>query len=495
MRLSPALALIAGCALGAGAQESFTVGPRALGMGGTGVAAVDDVPAQYYNPAAYGFFAHQPPAEEQSDKGPFSADNNALWRKDWGAAVDFTLGARIHKDFAEHVDTLRGYNDDGTFDRLGAAGAGGGLNNEADALALVEIANALGNLGDPDNAMTMDNTGGLSVRVKHFGIGVRSYSQVFGRLQNLDLANLGVGDSGDLNTELNGITPSGSGSVLTAAQQTQLSNAGITGANITKLDQLAASSGIPADQLQLMVDALVEVSGAAGGSIDDNTTSLRLYGVNIIEVPLSFGWAFNENISVGGNLKAMVGRVYGTDVLVFDDDIDDALTSADDNYEQSVTWGIDLGVMVRLRMLNLGLTLRNLNAPTFDGPTVGAITYPDYEIDPSATLGAAFIPYEWLTLAADVDLTSNETVLSNYDSQMFRLGAEFDLFRILALRGGYSQNLAESDIGPLVHAGLGVNLWAVRIDLAGAMALETTTYDGDEVPREVRAGLQLAADF
>ena len=107
MRLSPALALITGCAGLSFAQESFVVGPRALGMGGTGVAAVDDVPAQYYNPAAFGFFAYQPPAAEQTDKGPESVDNNKLWEKSWGVGIDATFGGQIHKDFADHLNVLK----------------------------------------------------------------------------------------------------------------------------------------------------------------------------------------------------------------------------------------------------------------------------------------------------------------------------------------------------------------------------------------------------
>ena len=346
--------------------------------------------------------------------------------------------------------------------------------------------------------MTVDATGGFSVRIKQFGLGVRMYSQVSGRLQSLDLANLGLGSIDDLNTQLSGITPPGSGSVLTSAQQTQLTNAGISAGNVTTLDQLAAQAGVTSAQTQLLVDTLVGVAAASngsGGTLSSNTSSLRLYGASIMEIPLSFGWAFNENISVGGNLKAMIGRVYGTDVLVFDDNVADALKNADNNYRQTVTWGVDLGAMVRVKMLNLGLTARNLNTPTFDGPTVGVVRYPNYEIKPSATFGAAFIPLEWITLAADVDLTRNSTVISTYESQMLRLGAEFNLLHFLALRAGYSTNLAEDDIGGLVHAGIGINLWAVRFDVAGAMSLEKTTYDGNTVPREARVGLQLAVDF
>ncbi len=493
MRLSPALALIASCAGLSFAQESFVVGPRALGMGGTGVAAVDDVPAQYYNPAAFGFFAYQPPVAEQTDKGPDSVDNNKLWEKSWGVGIDATFGAQIHKDFADHINVLKKYYDNGTLDRLSAAGLAG---SQADALALIDMLNALGNLSDSDNAITADANAGLSVRIGHFGLGVRNFTQISGRLQNLDLVNLGLGGFGDLNTQLNGITPPGSGSVLTAAQLNQLATSTtLSNANITTIDQLAAQAGVTPEQTQLLVDSLVAAANGSGGALNTNTSAARMYGVSMLEIPLSFGWAFNENLSVGGNLKAMIGRVYGTDVLVFGDDVAGAIQRADENYQQTVTWGIDLAVMFRLPMLNLGLTTRNLNSPSFDGPTVGLIKYQDYKIDPSATLGAAFIPVEWFTLAVDVDLTSNSTVLSNYDSQMLRVGVELNPIHFLALRAGYSYNIAESDIGGLVHGGVGIDLWLMRIDLAGAMSLKTTTYDGNTVPREARVGLQLAADF
>jgi hypothetical protein len=489
MRLSPALALLAGCSGLACSQDSFIVGPRALGMGGTGVAAVDDLPAQYYNPAAFGFFAHQPPPEEQSDKGPFSADNNALWRKDWGAEADFTFGARIHHEFAEHINTLKEYWDDGTIDRLSTTG----VTSEADALAMVDAFNALSNLSDPDNAITADATGGFSVRIKQFGLGVRTFNQVSGRLQTLDLTNLGIGGT-NLDAQLSGITSSGSGGAFNATQMAAL-DAEFSGTNHITLDQLAAQAGVSPAEAELLTIALVAAGNNTGGTLDQNLSALRMYGVNLIEIPLSFGYAFNENLAIGGNLKAMIGRVYGTDVIVFGDDVEGAIRSADENYEQTVTWGADLAVMARLKMLNLGLTARNLNSPSFDGPTVGATVFPDYELEPTVTAGAAFIPFETLTFAIDLDLLESDTVLSDYKSRYARLGVEWDILRFLALRAGYSENLAEDDIGGLVHAGVGLNLWLLRIDLAGSMALETTEYDGDEVPREVRLGFQLAADF
>jgi F plasmid transfer operon, TraF, protein len=545
MRLLPSMAILTGITLSGTtlyAQESFSVGPRHLGMGGTGVATADDVPAQYYNPAAYGFFSYQaprsnppaamsppsvPPAgpapepasaeqggqltppptqavtnaeplpSEQDNDLPSRFDNNALYRKDFGFAVDFSFGARIHKDFVDHVDTLRKFYDDGTFDSIGGTGFSSSTQAETDAKAkaFVEIVNALSNLQDPDNAMSIDMNTGVAARIGHFGLGVRAFSQVAARLQSLDFANLGLGGLGDLDSQLGSITAPGSGSVLTTAQQNQLQLAGISAGNVTTIDQLAAQAGISTDQTQALVDALTIVVGGGGGTLDNNTTAARIYGAGIMEIPLTFGYALNEHFAIGGNLKGMIGRVYGSDVLIFKDDAIDQLNNARDNYKQTVTWGIDLSVMYRMRMLQLGLTARNLNAPSFEGPTVGLIKYNDYTLDPAVTAGVAFIPYETLSFAVDLDLTTNESILNNYDTQMLRLGGEWDIFRILALRAGYSMNLAEDDIGALVHAGVGINLWAIRFDVAGAMALETTTYDGSEVPREARLSAQLAVDF
>jgi F plasmid transfer operon, TraF, protein len=496
MKVSSTLLVIASFApLSLWAQESYSVGPRHLGMGGAGVAVVDDVPASYYNPAAYGFFGYGAPPSEQSDKGPDSVDNNALWRKDFGVAIDFSAGVRIHKDFATHLDTLREYYDGNAFTDLGNLG----IQNESDAKAMIEIATALGNLSDPDNATSVDVNTGVMVRVGHFGLGVRAFSQAAMRLQSFDTTNLGIGGAaGEADNTLTSYTPSGwtTGdpvTTLSSAQQAQLSAAGYTADNISKIDNMVKTYGVDADLLQLMINTIVGMNGP--NSLEDNTSAARVYGVGIIEIPLSYGYAFGEHLAVGGNLKGMIGRVYGSDVLVFAKDADEQIKDAQDNYKQSLNVGLDLSVMFRMRMLNLGLIARNINAPTFDGPTVGAISYDDYTVDPSVVAGAAFIPFETLSFTVDLDLTSNESILNNYDTQMLRLGGEWNAFRFLALRGGYSQNLAESDIGGLVHAGLGINLWAVRLDIAGAMSLESTEFDEEEIPREARFAAQLAVDF
>jgi hypothetical protein len=155
-------------------------------------------------------------------------------------------------------------------------------------------------------------------------------------------------------------------------------------------------------------------------------------------------------------------------------------------------------------MVNLGLVARNINAPSFDGPTVvtllpdGTIKttrFDDVTLDPQVAAGVAFIPLKTLTLEVDLDLTQNETTLQGYKTQNLSLGVEWDAFRFLALRGGIYRNLIESDIDWVYTAGLGLNLWAARLDVAGAFSNQKEEFDGEEIPKEVRVAAQLSVDF
>jgi hypothetical protein len=119
----------------------------------------------------------------------------------------------------------------------------------------------------------------------------------------------------------------------------------------------------------------------------------------------------------------------------------------------------------------------------------------DVKIKPQATAGIAFIPFETLTIEADYDLTKNETVLTDYKTQNFSAGLEWDAFRFLAFRAGTYKNMAESDTGWVYTAGLGLNLWAARLDFAAAMSPDKVQFDGEEVPKLVKASAQFSIDF
>ena len=70
-----------------------------------------------------------------------------------------------------------------------------------------------------------------------------------------------------------------------------------------------------------------------------------------------------------------------------------------------------------------------------------------------------------MTLAADLDLTKNQAVFLGEDTQFLAIGAEWNVFNALRLRGGIRNNLANSD-DQLLSVGLGFNIIALHVDLA-----------------------------
>jgi hypothetical protein len=477
------------------AIDTFFVGPRAMGMAGANVASVNDTTAQYYNPAAFGFFDRR-----DSHGGKMAYDNNNLGRKKWGVDINAAGGYRLHNQLGDYLDDL----EDIDIDALSATS----IQNQSDLADLIDLVKDLDGLDDPGNAITADLNAGIGVRYGHFTIGVRGFSQATGQVIELDQNNLGFSGSGDLNAEIANVSVSGfDGQVglLTASQVAQLNAAGLTDPiAIQKIDFMARRQGVGAANTQSFVDLMANlvaqsISGS-GGDLEDNTTTIKLSGFVLGEVPLSYGYALNNHWSIGGNLKLMIGRVYGNQIVVFNEDSGSILKQTDEAYEETYNFGLDLGVMGRYRFFNLGLVARNINAPKFDGPTVTSpsgqsVKFDDLQVDPQVTAGIAFIPFETLTLEVDCDLLENETTFDRYDTQNFSIGFEWDAFRVLALRAGVYNNLSQDDIDWVYTAGIGLNLWAMRLDIAGAFSGEKSEYDGDDIPKETRLAAQLSVDF
>lgn len=250
---------------------------------------------------------------------------------------------------------------------------------------------------------------------------------------------------------------------------------------------------IPADiTADIRNVAQMAADAQTGGSFDDNDSKLIFKGIAVFEVPLTYGYAITENFAVGGNFKFMKARTYNIEIPVFDTEFEDALDEAQDDYTDSSNFGIDFGMLYRFGDdLRIGIVGRNLNSPEFDMTNNDSI-----KEKLQLRAGICYKPLSSLMLAADFDITKNDTTISGgYKSQNLSIGAELNLFKFLYLRGGAYKNIAESDIGLVYTAGLGLNFWLFNFDAGISMASEKEIIDDDEYPREIKAEFALSMLF
>ncbi len=513
MRPSPTLLLVS-LSLGlvasqAQAMENQMVGPRAVGMGGVGVACSDDYVAQYYNPATFGFFDEHP-----ADGERYPSDNNDLARKVWGFGIDATAAANITPSFGNYLnDVLK--SDVSKISQLGQTGA----DNAAILQDTVKVLGALSEFNPKQDYVLVDANAGAVLRIEHFALGARVFTSAVGRLTNLDTDHLGINlvgfasvaeAIGSINSNLGpGYMPQ----TLTQAQIQQLTTSLSTDKNgaaanpadvqnaINNIDSAVTKAGLTGAGVQGVVDQfsnVVAASNATGSLFSSNGTTLRLVGLSVAEIPITYGAALDEHWSIGGSLKYMLGRVYGLDASILDvtdHDLPTLVVDSRDNYAQSSTFGIDLGILARFPVVQFGLTGRNLNAPKFDGPTVNGVKFASITLEPVVTAGVAVIPWTTFTIAADVDLTQSLAVDNITETQHAGAGIEWNAFHTLALRAGVAKNIAQSSNNLLYSAGLGLNLYVLRIDLAAQASSETVNYDGNDFPENAAVSVAVATDW
>jgi hypothetical protein len=514
------------------AMDSHIVGPRALGMGGTGTAAADDHTAAYYNPGLYGFFSR---TGEEDERLP--ADPNFIGRKDWGIGlIDASFQVEIRGQLANLIEV-------GSTIDLGKVSTLGVTNPSKDDLKAVMATLALIENFVPNNdTVTFSaDAGAMNMRIGHFGIGVRMFSEGVASLADLDRLRVGVGTGSgvDIGQVINNssVTPSGwtSGyqNLITGTAYANLDAAlqakGVSSTDsqdaISKLDYAATQAGLTQANIDAMaatggtlLNAIVESTNVAN-SFDENTTAAFSAGFALVEVPLTYGHAINDNLSFGGSVKLMVGQVAAAKVRLVSDNSDMAAILQDSlkDSKQTVTAGVDLGMALRNSWAQIGLTARNINSPVLKGGVYtdadgGEFEVDDVTLDPQVSIGLALYPWETVCLTADMDLLENSTVFKTtnrsslpagvdrtlkveYATQRVGGGIEWNVLRFLALRGGASTDLAESEMGTMIHAGVGLNLWAMRFDLAGAVSTEKISVDGTDYPRAANASIGITIDF
>jgi len=231
-------------------------------------------------------------------------------------------------------------------------------------------------------------------------------------------------------------------------------------------------------------------------SFANNESTLFLRGIAIAEVPFAYGHRLNlakhGMLGLGAAIKLMYGATYENAALVTE--IEEITEDYEQFEEESYALGLDLGALYHLPELPLavGLVLRNVNAPEFDLHTGGTHTE---ELQARAGLDWELIP-AILSLAADLDVTENETVLRGYKSRMLGAGLDWHPVTWFAARLGLMYNLAAATgarNGPVVTGGLAFGFRKLHANIAAAAGLQEGEFDGQDYRSEMRVSAALGS--
>jgi hypothetical protein len=191
---------------------------------------------------------------------------------------------------------------------------------------------------------------------------------------------------------------------------------------------------------------------------------MALRGLEARQAAFSYAYAFaDKTFSVGVTGKIIQGAAYNTTTNL-QGGVDPNLSDNFGKAEISTSYGIDLGAMYRpSSWLKLGVVAKDINQPTFDAP--GGL---QYKLTPQVRGGVAVNPWSTMTITADMDITSNQTLVPGLKSQVLSLGMEQTILsEFLSLRVGTYKNVRDAGSIFTPTAGLGMRIFSFRLDLAG----------------------------
>ena len=209
-------------------------------------------------------------------------------------------------------------------------------------------------------------------------------------------------------------------------------------------------------------------------SIAFNDSAAALRGLELKDLALSRSISFFlGRLTVGAAVHALRGTTYTKEESVFTVDVSDpfslaqrALTGAERSHTD---WSFDLGGLVSLGVVKVGGAWKGINKPSFpfadDGPAADrgrSVMYGQ-----QARVGAsARIPGVGLLVAADYDLTVNDTLVPGLRVRQLGGGVEWEIL-LVAVRAGASVNLESPDRSPAFTGGAGVVIGPAKVDLGG----------------------------
>jgi len=191
---------------------------------------------------------------------------------------------------------------------------------------------------------------------------------------------------------------------------------------------------------------------------------MALRGLEARQVAFSYAYAFaDKRFSVGVTSKVIQGAAYNN-VTNLQGGVDPNLLDNFGKADISTSYGIDLGAMYRpSSWLRFGVVAKDINQPTFDAP--GGL---QYKLTPQVRGGIAVNPWSTMTITADMDITSNQTLVPGLKSQVLSLGMEQTILsEFLSFRVGTYKNVQDAGSIFVPTAGIGIRMYSFRLDLGG----------------------------
>lgn len=522
--VTAALLALAGTAFAAEFQPM-----GALGIGGAGVARTTNAMAGYWNPAGLAFN-----------------------ERDFSMPLSVSVGLRVSKGLADNVDKV------GKFTEEDPVTGRSALDNLTDISttatnpkALADVVSLLSVLKDIETQKGTVSLGGnavVAMQIKHFSFGAFGSMEGFAK-SDVDSVNVLPSTTGGpalTPSQFADLAAPATTTLPTPAQFQFFTDSATRGTMFAALTgngldarqannliitmdaqlALAAASGgttvVPTQsQAADIISNTLAPALTTGGSIENNRTAVILKSLAYLEFPISYGHPISlgkyGRLGIGASVKPVIGRVYSSELLLIQGDsnvdsgnITDNLTK---NYKESTSVTFDLGAFYKYSdWLNVGLVAKNLTSPKFDSPELkdqhGNLVTVDAKgnrinpaekvtLKPQVRVGVSLDPLTWLTVAADLDLTNNETVLSSLDYRSRNVGGGIELhpFTWFKLRGGMYKNLSNDDVGPVATAGITFGTKWVNLDLDGAYGLESAKFKEKTYPKEARVQTSLNIQF
>ncbi|WP_104690073.1 conjugal transfer protein TraF [Helicobacter felis] len=192
----------------------------------------------------------------------------------------------------------------------------------------------------------------------------------------------------------------------------------------------------------------------------------RRAGKLSVGIDARYIYTMSYGVSASGNLNTLINK--GSQLV-------DELTSFSMNsIVRQSTFGIDLGLAYRIKGVSVGLVGKYLNAPKIrfnDGSSM--------RIDPQVRLGLGY-RWKWLSLAWDLDLTSNQTMMLGRYSRMTG-GGIMAHFKWFALKFGAMGNISEKGLHQGIILTGGIRLFKV-LDISVQSGLQKTALGGIKIP-------------